>query len=168
MSQHARENPEEYRRKELEHVPAKWPGHIPTPPPAASDAEREFLLGLHGYGPQAINAIEVLPLDIGRLRAHTREAVSQAVGALEKEVAGLKTTIRYKNNTLDCWNKQIRSLQQAASDREWLRACVVRLSGHVSMLLAKVEGRVHDENDTVEAAAKAELTALREAGRGGE
>lgn len=59
--------------------------NTPTPPPAASDAEREFLLGLHGYGPQAINAIEALPLDIGRLRAHTRQAVSQAVGALEAE-----------------------------------------------------------------------------------
>ncbi len=52
MSQHARENPEEYERREKAHKPAPWPKHSDTPPtppasPSAEDYAREPRIHSH-------------------------------------------------------------------------------------------------------------------------
>ena len=99
MSQHARENPEEHRRKEMEHVPAKWPQHAPTTPtptPAATDGDSELaeklaeLLSPHALdqedGTQAGDRQAISDIIEPHIAAHTREAVSQAVASLEMQM----------------------------------------------------------------------------------
>lgn len=54
------------------------------------------------------------------------------------------------------------ALAAQSAELEALKATVERLSGHLGMLMAKGEGRVQDENNTVEAKAYTELTALRD------
>ena len=97
MSQSARENPEEYRRKELEHVPAKWPGPTPQPPPpAATEGDSELaeklaeLLSPYALdqedGTQAGDRQAISDIIKPHIAAHTREAVSQAVASLEMQM----------------------------------------------------------------------------------
>ena len=70
----------------------------PTPDPArvTGDADRDFLLGLHGYGPCAVNAVDALPLDVKRLQAHTERALA----AKEAECVALRTDLEHARQQL--------------------------------------------------------------------
>lgn len=87
--------------------------------------------------------------------------------ALRIHVPNMGVTVEHLTAQLASHREQAVAfaLSAQSAELEALKATVERLSGHLGMLLAKGEGRVQDENNTVEAKAYAALTALRDAGR---